>query len=144
MSKCNFFQKENYFSSKNSAGHADCSWDKLWNNLPTKRLLDQTSKKCGRIWKISNVFFPQKLPRILRLRVSKIWRKFLLEGKKLLRIGKNSECLSFEKKFHILFRRTSIAVLPTLIKLFRHCPENFKNYPKILKFSRLPFGNVAL
>ena len=43
-------------------------------------------------------FFPQKLPRIPRLRVSQIWRKFSLEGKKLLRIGKNSECLSLEKK----------------------------------------------
>ena len=43
--------------------------------------------------------FPQNLPRIPRLRVSQIWRKFSLEGKKLLRIGKNSECLSFEKKF---------------------------------------------
>ena len=43
--------------------------------------------------------FPENLPRIPRLRVSQIWRKFSLEGKKLLRIGKNSECLSFEKKF---------------------------------------------
>ena len=49
--------------------------------------------------KFQTCFSPQKLPRIPRLRVSKIWRKFLLEGKKLLRIGKNSECLSFEKIF---------------------------------------------
>ena len=89
-------------------------------------------------------FFPQKLPRIPRLRVSQIWRKFSLEGKKLLRIGKIANVSLLKKKFHILFQWTSIAVLPTLIKLFRHCPENFKNYPKILKFSRLPFGNVAL
>ena len=43
--------------------------------------------------------FPENLPRIPRLRVSQIWRKFSQEGKKLLRIRKNSECLYFEKHF---------------------------------------------
>ena len=60
MSEKNFFKKENYISSKNAAGRADCSWDKLGKKLPTKRFLDQTSKKCGRLQKISNMFFHPK------------------------------------------------------------------------------------
>ena len=143
-SNVTFFKKKNTFPQKippDARTAVETNWEKIYRPsvfwIKLQRSVEESEK-------FQICFFPQKLPRIPRLRVSKNWRKFLLEGKKLLWIGKNSECLSFEKKFQILFQRTSIAVLPTLIKLFRHCPENFKNYPKILKFSRLPFGNVAL
>ena len=88
--------------------------------------------------------YPQKLPRKHRLRVSQLWRKFSLE----VNIRSESEKIAnfslLKNKLHKLFPRTSIAVLPTLKKVFRHCPQNFKNYPKILEFSRLRFGNVDL
>ena len=47
--------------------------------FPTKRFLGQSPKKMWKILYISKNVFPQKLPRIHRLRVSQLWRKFSLE-----------------------------------------------------------------
>ena len=56
------------------------------------------------MWKviyISKNVFPQKLPRICRLRFLQIWQSFSPEVRKSLRIGKNSEFSSSEKIFSI-------------------------------------------
>ena len=58
-------------------------------------------KKC-KVWKIiyiSKIVFPQKLPRIHRLRVSQLWQKISLEVNIGSESEKKSEFFSFGKKF---------------------------------------------
>ena len=132
------FFKKNTFSQKLSLELADCSCDNPGKSLfPTEPSLDQSPKKVWKILFISKTVFPQKLPRIHRLRVSQLWRKISLQVNKRTESEKKSNFSLLKKNFHKLFPRTSIAVLPTLKKVFRHCPENSKIYPKNLEFSRL-------
>ena len=98
-SNVTFFKKKNNFPQKippDTRIAVETNWEKIYRPsvfwIKLQRSVEESEK-------FQICFFPQKLPRIPRLRVSKIWRTFLLERKKLLRIGKNSECLSFEKKF---------------------------------------------
>ena len=145
MNKQNFFLKNSTFSQKQSldAGIAVVTTrEKIF--FPTKRFMDQSPKKVWKIIYISKNVFPQKLPPIHRLRFSQLWQNFLLEVNIRSQSEKKSEFFSFEKNFHKLFPRTSIAVLPTLEKFFQHCPKNFENFSKILEFSRLPFRKFAL
>ena len=46
-----YFLQEKYSSQKNSSGCADCSCGNPGENLPTKRFLDQSPKKCERLYK---------------------------------------------------------------------------------------------
>ena len=99
MSKYNFFSEKKFTFPRKMPLDAriavETNWEKIYRPSVFWIKLQRSQEeyiyfKCN---------FPQNLPRIPRLRVSQIWRKFSLEGEKLLRIRKNSECLSFEKHF---------------------------------------------
>ena len=86
-----------------------CLWTRglqLWQ--PEKKISFRLSvfwirvrKKC-KVWKIiyiSKIVFPQKLPRIHRLRASQLWQKISLEVNIGSESEKKSEFFSFGKKF---------------------------------------------
>ena len=77
------------------------------------------------IW-ISENDFPQKLPRIRRLRTSQLWQNFSLEVNNRSLSEKNSEFFSFEKNFYKVFPRTFIAASPILKKFSALVPKTSK------------------
>ena len=137
-----FFCKK-YFFSENVSGRADCSCDNPGKNFfPTKRFLDQSPKKCERLYIFQKLFFPQKLPRIHRLRVSQLWQKFSLEVNNRTESEKRSNFSLLKKIFHKLFPRTSIAVLPSLKNFSAIVPKTSKIFRKSPSFQDFHSKNL--
>ena len=119
----------------------ETNWEKIyWPSV----FWIKRQRSVEKIKKFQLYFFPQKLPRIPRLRVLQIWPKFSLEGKKLLRIGKNSECLSFEKNFSYIVPADIYCCFANPDKTFPPLSRKFQKFSENPEISRLLSGNVAL
>ena len=106
------------------------TWEKIF--FPTKRFLDQSPKKVWKIMYISKIVFPQKLPRIHRLRVSPLWRKISLEVNIGSKSEKKSEFFSFGKKVFINCSRGHLLLFCQVWKIFPPLS------PKLQKLSENP------
>ena len=97
--------------------------------FPTKRFMDQSPKKVWKIIYISKIVFPQKLPRIHRLRVSQLWQKFSLDVNIRTELEKRANFSLLKKIFincsrgHLLLfcqPWTSFSnIVPKISKIFR-------------------------
>ena len=138
MNKQNFYLKKVLFLRK-------CLWTRglqLWR--PGKKYSFRLSvfwirvrKKCERLYIIQKLYFPKNFHGYIDCGFRNSG-EFFAGSKHSLRIGKNSELFSFEKKFHKLFPRTAIAVLPNLKKNFSPLSRKLQKIsesPRVFKTS---------
>ena len=148
MNKQNFFLKNSTFSQKKSLdARIAVVTTREKNFFPTKRFLDQSPKKVWKIIYISKIDFPQKLPRIHRLRVSQLWQKISLEVNIGSESEKKNEFFSFWKKVfincshgHILLFCQPWKVFPSLSRKLQKFFEN----PRVFKTSIRKICSVSV
>ena len=137
MNKYNLFYGKKNFSSKNASGRADCSCDNPWKIFPTKRFLEQSPKRCERFYKFQKLFCPKKIQGYVDYEFRKSGKVFRKKLENRSELEKNSKSFPFGKNFSTNCSPGHLLLFcQPWKKDFRHCPENFKYYPKIFKISR--------
>ena len=126
----------------------DCSCDDLGKKYSFRLSVFwiRVRKKCERLYIFQKMFFPKNFHGYIDCGFRNSGEIFA-GGKHSLRIGKNSELFSFERKFHKLFPRTSIAVLPNLKIFFSPLSRKLQKLsenPRVFKTSNRKCWSVSV